>query len=91
MLVVIGLLGSCLMYLLVCILYALSLVAFPFVAFIYLFTLMIFNLIAFGLLFLCEMISDRFYVCNNVYIHNLPLQRFRQDYWPSFSHHLCCV
>ena len=25
------------------------------------------------------------------YIHNWSLQSFRQDYWPSFSHHLCCV
>ena len=25
------------------------------------------------------------------YIHNWPLQPFSQDYWPSFSHHLCCV
>ena len=23
------------------------------------------------------------------YIHNWPLQPFSQDYWPSFSHHLC--
>ena len=25
------------------------------------------------------------------YIHNWQLQSFRQDYWPSFSNHLCCV
>ena len=25
------------------------------------------------------------------YIHNRPLLSFRQDYWPSFSHYLCCV
>ena len=25
------------------------------------------------------------------YIHNWSLQSFSQDYWPSFSHHLCCV
>ena len=25
------------------------------------------------------------------YIHNWQLQPFSQDYWPSFSHHLCCV
>ena len=24
-------------------------------------------------------------------IHNWSLQPFKQDYWPSFSHHLCCV
>ena len=28
---------------------------------------------------------------SNTYIHNWPLQPFSQDYWPSFSHHLCCV
>ena len=27
----------------------------------------------------------------NRYIHNWPLQPFSHDYWPSFSHHLCCV
>ena len=27
----------------------------------------------------------------HTYIHNWPLQHFSQDYWPSFSHHLCCV
>ena len=27
----------------------------------------------------------------HTYIHNWPLQPFTQDYWPSFSHHLCCV
>ena len=27
----------------------------------------------------------------HTYIHNWPLQPFSQDYWPSFSHHLCCV
>ena len=26
-----------------------------------------------------------------IYIHNGPLQRFSQGYWPSFSHHLCCM
>ena len=25
------------------------------------------------------------------YIHNWSLQPFSLDYWPSFSHHLCCV
>ena len=25
------------------------------------------------------------------YIHNWSFQRFKQDYWPSFWHHLCCV
>ena len=25
------------------------------------------------------------------YIHYWALQPFSQDYWPSFSHHLCCV
>ena len=27
----------------------------------------------------------------HTYIHNWPLQPFSQDYWPSFSHQLCCV
>ena len=27
----------------------------------------------------------------NTYIHNWSLQPFNQDYWPSFSHQLCCV
>ena len=27
----------------------------------------------------------------HTYIHNWPLQPFTQNYWPSFSHHLCCV
>ena len=26
-----------------------------------------------------------------MHIHNWPLQPFSQDYWPSFSHHLCCI
>ena len=25
------------------------------------------------------------------HIHNWSLQPFSHDYWPSFSHHLCCV
>ena len=25
------------------------------------------------------------------HIHNWSLQPFSQDYWPSFSYHLCCV
>ena len=31
--------------------------------------------------------------CNtgHTYIHNWPLEPFSQVYWPSFSHHLCCV
>ena len=27
----------------------------------------------------------------HIYIHNWSLQPFSQDYWPSFSHNLCCV
>ena len=27
----------------------------------------------------------------HTYIHNSSLQTFSQDYWPSFSHHLCCM
>ena len=27
----------------------------------------------------------------NTCIHNWSLQPFSQDYWPSFSYHLCCV
>ena len=27
----------------------------------------------------------------HTYIHNWTLQPISQDYWPSFSHHLCCV
>ena len=26
-----------------------------------------------------------------IYVYNWPLQPFSQDYWPSLSHHLCCV
>ena len=26
-----------------------------------------------------------------IHTHNWPLLPFSQDYWPSFSHHLCCV
>ena len=32
-----------------------------------------------------------FLLINSFYIHNWPLQPFSQDYWPSFSHHLCFV
>ena len=31
-----------------------------------------------------------FFACHT-YIHNWQLQPFSQDYWPSFSHHICCV
>ena len=27
----------------------------------------------------------------HTFIHNWSLQPFSQDYWPNFSHHLCCV
>ena len=28
---------------------------------------------------------------SHTYIHNWSIQPFSQDYWPSFSQHLCCV
>ena len=31
------------------------------------------------------------FLVKSKYIHNWPLQPSSQDYWPSFSHHLCCV
>ena len=38
-------------------------------------------------------IEEFFYIHTYIhaYIHNWSLQSFSQHYWPSFSHHLCCV
>ena len=30
-------------------------------------------------------------LCVSHELHNWSLQSFSRDYWPSFSHHLCCV
>ena len=41
--------------------------------------------------FLCPKCDNFICLHTHTYIHNWSLQSFRQDYWASFSHHLCCV
>ena len=64
--------------------FALLLPVYLFIPFLYC-TVVVACLLLYPFFFLTDVVAI------HTYIHNWSLQPFCQDYWPSFSHRLCCV